>query len=276
VAEAGPAGWAARLALRFERRAGRTVLAHRSHEGPLAVQKPFYPEGEVCHVYLLHPPGGVVGGDHLRIAIEVASAAHALITTPAAGKFYRSAGPSAVQEQALSVASGAVLEWLPQETILYAACRASITTRVTLAAGARFLGWEVLCLGRPAAGEGFDAGLCRQHIELWQDGRPLLIERSTITGGGELLRAPWGLGGRTVSGTFIATPADAALLEAVRAAPAAKGTDIFSATLLDSVLLCRYLGDSAESARRCFTDVWGTVRPWLLGRTAHPPRVWRT
>jgi urease accessory protein len=276
VAEAGPAGWEARLALRFAQRVGRTVLAHRSHEGPLAIQKPFYPEGDVCHVYVLHPPGGVVGGDRLAIEIEVASDAHAVITTPAAGKFYRSGGPASIQEQRLSVATGAALEWLPQETILYAQCRASLSTLVTLVPGARFIGWEVLCLGRPAAGECFDAGLCRQRLELWCEGRPLLIERSAIAGGSELLRAPWGLGGRTVSGTFLATPVAETMLAAVRAAVAVERDDLFSATLLDSVLLCRYLGDSAESARRCFTDAWRTVRPGLLGRAAEPPRIWRT
>ena len=276
MAEAGPSGWEARLALRFEQRAGRTVLAHRSHEGPLVVQKPFYPEGDVCHVYLLHPPGGVVGGDRLAIEIEVANDAHALITTPAAGKFYRSAGPASIQEQLLSVAPGAALEWLPQETILYARCRASLSTRVTLAPGARFMGWEVLCLGRPAAGEHFDAGLCRHRLELWCGDRPLLIERSTIAGGSELLRAPWGFGGRTVSGTLLATPADEALLATVREAVTVEHDDLFSATLLDSVLLCRYLGDSAESARRCFADAWRAVRPALLGREAQPPRIWRT
>lgn len=274
--DAGSAGWAARLALRFERRAGRTVLAHRSHEGPLAVQKPFYPEGDVCHVYLLHPPGGVVSGDRLAIEIEVASDAHTVITTPAAGKFYRSAGPASMQEQLLSVAPGAAFEWLPQETILYAGCRATLTTRVTLVPGARFIGWEVLCLGRPAAGERFDAGICRQRLELWSEDRPLLVERSTITGGSELLRAPWGFGGRPVSGTFVATPADLTMLAAVRQTMAVEGDDLFSATLLDSVLLCRYLGDSAGSARRCFTDAWGAVRPRLLGREAQPPRIWKT
>ncbi|MGH8480274.1 MAG: urease accessory protein UreD [Gammaproteobacteria bacterium] len=276
MAEAGSAGWAARLALRFEQRAGRTVLAHRSHEGPLAVQKPFYPEGDVCHVYLLHPPGGVVGGDRLAIEIEVASDAHALITTPAAGKFYRSGGPASMQEQRLSVASGAALEWLPQETILYARCRASVSTRVTLVPGARFIGWEVLCLGRPAAGERFDAGLCRHRLDLWCEDRPLLIERSTIAGGSELLQAPWGFGGHPISGTFLATPSYQTMLDAVRQAVAVEGDDLFSATLLDAVLLCRYLGDSAESARRCFTDAWRAVRPGLLGRAAQPPRIWRT
>lgn len=218
----------------------------------------------------------MVGGDRLAIEIEVASDAHAVITTPAAGKFYRSGGRASMQEQRLSVATGAALEWLPQETILYAQCQASLSTRVTLVPGARFIGWELLCLGRPAAGERFDAGLCRQRLELWCENRPLPIERSTIAGGSELLRAPWGFGGRAVSGTFLATPADPTMLGTVRGAVAVEGEDLFSATLLDSVLLCRYLGDTAESARRCFTDAWGAVRPGLLGREAQPPRIWRT
>ena len=181
-----------------------------------------------------------------------------------------------MQEQRLSVATGAALEWLPQETILYAGSRATLATRVTLVPGARFIGWEVLCFGRPAAGERFDAGVCRQRLELWCEDRPLLIERSTIAGGSELLRAPWGFGGRTVSGTFLATPAYETMLAAVRAAVAVEREDLFSATLLESVLLCRYLGDSAESARRCFTEAWTAVRPALLGREAQPPRIWRT
>lgn len=169
-----------------------------------------------------------------------------------------------------------MLEWLPQETILYAQCRVSLSTRVTLVPGARFIGWEVLCLGRPAAGERFDAGVCRQRLELWCEDRPLLIERSAIAGGSELLRAPWGFGGRTVSGTFVATPADEMMLATVRETVAVESVALFSATLLDSVLLCRYLGDSAESAQRCFRDTWGAVRPALLGREAQPPRIWRT
>jgi urease accessory protein len=140
----------------------------------------------------------------------------------------------------------------------------------------RFIGWEVLCFGRPAAGDCFNAGVCRQRLEFWCEDRPLLIERSTITGSSDLLRAPWGFAGRTVSGTFLATPADETMLATAREAVAVERDDLFSATLLDSVLLCRYLGDSAESARRCFTDAWRAVRPGLLGRAAQPPRIWRT
>ena len=94
------AEWRARLDLELSKSNNRTILSHQKHHGPLQVQKPFYPERSgTCHVYILHPPGGVVGGDHLNIYVDVNSNAHALITTPAAGKFYRSVGPVAKLEQ---------------------------------------------------------------------------------------------------------------------------------------------------------------------------------
>src|SRR5258706_11967801 len=112
--------WHASLELRFEARASCSVVAHSSHHGPLRVQRAFYPEGPtVCHVYVLHPPGGVVPGDQLSFDVGVESGARALITTPAATKVYRSDGRRAVQRTRLSVAPGAALEWLPQETIVF-------------------------------------------------------------------------------------------------------------------------------------------------------------
>ena len=81
---AAHSSWQARLELGFRATAGRTVLAHRRHVGPLVVQRPFYPEGGICHVYLLHPPGGVVGGDTLELQVQADADSHALITTPAA------------------------------------------------------------------------------------------------------------------------------------------------------------------------------------------------
>ncbi len=273
---AAPTGWEAELALGFEARGGRTVLAHRHHRGPFAVQKPFYPEGGVCHVYLLHPPGGVVGGDRLSLEIAVGTGAHALITTPAATKVYRSGGLPTLQEQRLSVGDGAALEWLPQETILYAHCRAVSATHVTLEPGARFIGWELYCLGRPAADERFEAGSCRQRFEIWREAMPLLIERTRIEGGDALLQRPFGLMGRTVIGTLATVPADRTMLDAVRGAVTAEPGGLFSATLLDEVLVCRYLGDHAEGARHCFASAWSAIRPRLLGRPACEPRIWRT
>ena len=155
-------------------------------------------------MYLLHPPGGVVGGDVLDVAVHAGPDSRVLITTPAANKLYRSAGPCAQLTQTLRVDAGAQLEWLPQPTIAFAGVHARVATRVDLAPGGRFIGWEILCLGRPDSGERY-AGQLGMALELWQDGAPLWLERARYDGTA-LLDAPFGLRGHCVSGTLLATP----------------------------------------------------------------------
>ena len=269
-------GWQARLAVRFGDHRGRTVVREREHQGPLQVQRAFYPEGpELCHLYLLHPPGGLVAGDRLAISIDVDPAARALVTTPAAGKVYRGDDrPPAAVRQHLRVEAGASLEWFPQETIVFQGGRVELETRVELAEGAAFLGWELACLGLPAAGEAFERGSCRQHFELWRAGRPLCLERARFDGGATALGARWGLAGAPVTATLLAAPV-AGPLDGIRAL-GVEAPDLASATLLDDVLVCRYLGASAERARRHFARVWELVRPALIGRPSHSPRIWST
>ncbi|MDS4039904.1 MAG: urease accessory protein UreD [Candidatus Competibacter sp.] len=275
-------GWQARLTLGFQRQGPRTILAQRAHQGPLQVQRPFYPEGEtVCHVALLHPPGGVVGGDELRIDVALDAGAQALLTTPAAGKFYRSAGPLARQTQHLTVAPGAALEWLPQENIVYAGARVHALTRIELHGDARFLGWEILCLGRPAAGERFTTGDYRQDLELWRDGEPLYLERGRYAGGDAVLDARWGLQGQPVTATLLCAPARPGQVEVVRAgweslATLAAQGELATVTQLDGCLICRYLGPSAARARRFFIVAWGLLRPAILDRPPCPSRFWTT
>jgi urease accessory protein len=154
--EAARPGWQARLSLGFERRAETTALVQREHYGPLRVQKALYPEGAaVCDTIVLHPPGGIAGGDRLEISVAAAPHAHALLTTPGAGKWYRSGGRPAQQSLTVRVAREAVVEWLPQETIVFDGADAAMHSRIELAAGGVFCGWEILCLGRTAAGERF-------------------------------------------------------------------------------------------------------------------------
>src|SRR6185436_15824208 len=171
-------GWHAALELGFAAASGATRLARRKHRGPLVVQRPFLPEGPgVAHVYVLHPPGGLVGGDELTLDVEVDAGAHALVTTPAASKIYRTNGAAVRQVQRLRVAGGATLEWLPQEAIIYDGARATLETRVELGPGARFIGFDAVCFGLPARRAPFESGHCRQMFEIFRDGRPLLIER---------------------------------------------------------------------------------------------------
>jgi len=276
TATAQSQSWQAAIELGFAQRGQRTAMVHRKHHGPLRVQSPFYPEKNVCHVYLLHPPGGVVGGDQLEIDVLVAEAAHALITTPASGKFYRSNGVVASQQQRLTVEQGAVLEWLPQDTILFSNSYVSMNTRVDLDKDAKFIGWDMLCLGRPASGELYEAGFCRQSFELWRDGQPLLIERARYESSSALLQDAWGMQGKTVMATMLATNADQQALDAARSVELSSAKGLLSCTLMDDVLVCRLLAHQGETARLTFSRVWQAIRPLLLGREASVPRIWNT
>ena len=271
-----PSGWRAQLALEFARRGEQTILTKRRHSGPLVVQKPFYPEGAPCHCYLLHPPGGVVGGDELAIDIHVADQAHALVTTPAAGKFYRSNGRLAKLEQKLSVADDALLEWLPQETIFFDGCHVHASTRIELDSAAKLVAGEIACLGRPASKERFTNGACTQRVQVWRDGKPVFLERAHYGGGSDILSAKWGLANHTVNGTMLVTPANRDMLEAVRNIERRSNSALFSASLLEDLMVCRFMGQQGEQARNCFTEVWKTIRPQLAQRPASVPRIWST
>jgi urease accessory protein len=269
-------GWSAQLSLRFAVVAGRTALVHRAHKGPLSVQRPFYPEADLAHIYLLHPPGGVVAGDQLSLQVDVASGARVLITTPAATKFYRSEGRVAEQRQLLRVSAGASLEYLPQETIVYGAAQAQTETRVELEPGGVFCGWDIVALGRAASGDHFDTGRLSQAFEIWEGGRPLWIERSRFAAEEPVRRAPWGLRGSRVFGTFVCSGVSATAVAAVREACVGSSQELFAVTQTRSVIVCRYLGDNTERARQMFTLAWVALRPILLGRPASPPRIWLT
>jgi len=271
-AEKSHDGWCAELDLQFARHAAKTVLARRMHRGPLTVQKAFYPEGGVCHVYLLHPPGGVVAGDRLQISAAVEPGAHALITTPAAGKFYRSSGQQARQTVQLNVAEQGCLEWLPQETIVYQGAKLHTDMAIELAANANFIGWEVLALGRPAAGEGFADGSAGLNWRISRDGRLLYLERQQIDS--QAFQARWGLNGHSACGTLFASPTTPQHLAAVQAWI---GEDADKAvTQIEDLLICRALDQRADRLRQFFEQVWRLLREDIAGQTACAPRIWAT
>jgi urease accessory protein len=233
----------------------------------------------------LHPPGGVVAGDQLRIEARVETGAHALLTTPAANKLYRSPQPQlqATQLQRFCVSAGARLEWLPQETIAFRGARAELHTRVELGGDARFVGWEIMCLGRPAADERFDRGVLRPQLELFRDGQLLYVERGLYEAGSPLMDAAWGIGGKSVFGSLWCVAPDASRqLERVRkrieSLPSAAhgGMPCLAASAWDDCLQVRYLGSSAEEARMGFAAAWTELRPEIMGLEAVAPRIWRT
>lgn len=267
-------GWHAQLRLGYRADSHRTVLAERSRSGPLAVQRSFYPEGPVCHTYLLHPPGGVVGGDRLEIDVRVGEAAHALLTTPGAAKFYRSNGLQACQVQRLSVADGATLEWLPQENIFFPGATARLDTRVSLHGDARIALWEIHCLGRPAVDEAFASGHIDARLAIERDGVPLLLERLRVDPDNRCRLSL--MAGMAVGGMLVFSHASEAQVEACRDLLYGTGSDYVGATLIEDMLVVRYLGDSTARARALFIAAWQLLRPLTLGRTAQAPRIWAT
>ena len=265
-------GWEAELHLGFSRKGTKTLLSKRSHRGPLTVQRPFYPEGGMCHVYLLHPPGGVVAGDRLRIDVHAACNTEVLITTPAAGKFYRSAGEQACQNVNLQVDEDAVLEWVPQETIIYEGARLASKVTINLEKQARFIGWEILALGRPASSEGFEYGDVHLSWQILQNKKLIFLEEMRLDA--KAFVARWGLNKQSVCGTLFAIPATTKQLEKIR--NLIGDTPNQGVTLIDDLLICRASNEKTEPVRNFFESVRAAIRADIVQRKVHTPRIWAT
>ena len=266
--------WHAELELGYARFGDSTRPVMRRHLGPLRVQKHLYAEGpEVCQHIIVHPPGGIAGGDRLDISASVGVNAWAQITSPGAAKWYRAASP-AYQQLELRVEAGATLEWLPQETIVFSAAQAELTTHIELQGDARLCYWDMVALGRPASGERFDLGHFQSHLDIRRDGQWLWHERQRIIGGDGLLDSPIGLDGKPVFATLLMTgEASSELLEVCRNLQNPVRGNL---TQLPGLLVARCLADEALHARAWLIELWTLLRPALLGREAVAPRIWST
>ena len=225
----------------------------------------------------MHPPGGIAGGDRLQLDVNVGMNAHALLTTPGAGKWYKANHEQASQQLGFKVAQDAVLEWFPQETILFDAARAKLETRIELTTNAVYAGWEITCFGRQAAGERFQQGTLLQRTQLYRDGKRIWAEFADLQAGNALMDSAVGLNGATVNaGMLIAAgivPAE--VLEACRAIKPEDSAAI-GVTALPEIFAARYLGMSPEHARHYFESIWSIVRPWYAGVQSKRPRIWNT
>ncbi|NVM86629.1 urease accessory protein [Variovorax sp. SG517] len=274
--------WHARLHLSYQHESERTVARFR-HDGPLRILQSLYPEGDaVCHNVLVHPPGGLVGGDTLDIEVEGADGSHGLITTPGASRFYRSEGDLALQRTRIRLAAGARLEWLPLEAICYSGCRAENRLSIEVEPGAELIGWDVTALGLPNAGQPFERGTYLQHIEV----PGVWLERGRIDAADQrLLQSPIGLGGQRclaslffVAGSPIARARRDALLAHARtlldASPLAESAGATSPHA--EVVVLRVLAPVVEPAMLLLRQVWQAWRTELWRLPPATPRIWST
>jgi len=304
-------GWRASLALGLARRGPRTVLARRTHVGPLNVQKALYPEPDpaICHLTLLHPPGGLAGGDRLALDLQLEADTHLVLTTPGATKWYK-ASPDhpAHQDVRITMGRGARLDWLPLENIYFDHSEARQSLDLRLAEGATAIGWDAALLGRQASGETWRAGSLRTLTRLRDaSGRLLWTERQVLQADAALRLAPQGLAGLPAYGTLwaVAPACDSALAEAWAGGlayeaeargGAGTGTDrgpgsgsgsgsspgsglrlrAGITSPVPGLLLVRAVADNIEPIRLLFNDLWLRLRPLVHGVPGRPLRLWAT
>ncbi len=288
--------WLASLFLEFAIKSNVSQLVKTSRRGPLNVQKAFYPEGKDCaHVYLLHPPAGIVSGDELNIEICIQDSAHALITTPGANRFYRARTNLAIgdskqtQISNINVLGKGICENFPLETIVYEGADAINQLDLKLSSQAHYIGWDISCLGLPAAGQPFKKGRFTQLNRVYIDGKLNFHDRINLTPNNNVCAHVAGLNNHSVFATMLAhapkvrinVNEKSQLVDRLREQIAHtdgidKPSQKVSVTYIRDLLVVRYLGDHAEECKAIFTSIWKTIRPIYIQKEANVPRIWLT
>ncbi len=268
--------WQGQIDLKFRVEGEKTILQKSYAQAPLKIQRPFYPETDLCHTVILHSAGGMVGGHRLSYQINLEPASQALITTAASAKVYRSMAAFAQQQIVINLDRDAYLEWLPQDTIIFNSALYSQNLRVNLADGAIFCAWDIVRLGRSARSESFTQGCWQTALEVWKNGQPLWIDRQQITG--DQWKSLQATAGQPILGLFIwlGEAIDAEVVAKIRALeslPESLGS--CGVTAVAGGLVCRYRGDDRSAVQRWFMEIWGLLRLHSRQRSACIPRVWQ-
>jgi urease accessory protein len=266
--------WQGAIDLKFQLEGKNTILKRSYAHAPLKIQRPFYPEPNICHAVILHSAGGMVGGDRLAYQIDLEPDSQALITTAAAAKIYRSNGAFAQQQISIKLGDNAHLEWLPQETIIFDRAQYQQNLRVDLATGATFCAWDMVRLGRSARQETFSHGCWENALEVWQAGKPLWIDRQRITG--EQWQSRQASAGQPLLGllVWLGGRVSPELVTQARTLAPEHESD-WGVTALAAGLVCRYRGSDRQTAQAWFVAVWDLLRQASRQRSACVPRVWQ-
>ncbi|WP_020409535.1 urease accessory protein UreD [Hahella ganghwensis] len=275
----------------------RTSIIQARHQGPLRIQRPFYPEGPSRpHLYLLHPPGGLVCGDHLSINIALEDQARLLVTTPSAGKIYRTDQYGHLQQQDINIdcTSNAHIEWLPQENIIYDGANGEQRLTLNTRTDSAFFLWDITAMGRPATNAPFKRGTFIQKLNILKEGIPYFHERVHLEDAGPNFTAPWGLNRLPVYGSLFAGYVEESqqLLESLRHhlnelitggingcmpnIDLTQAAMVWSATRRDNIIILRALAAQSEPVKALFTEAWHFMRPDIMGGPASMPRIWAT
>ena len=263
----------------FAQRAGRSRLTHLYQRDPLRVLFPHAAEDDAPLAVLVTTSGGLAGGDTLAIAVSVGPGASLHVTAQAAEKIYRSDGPDTEVSLRLAAQDGAWLEYLPPETILFDGARLRRQATVELGRNAAFLGGEIAVFGRIARGETLTAGLLHDAWEVRREGRAVWADALHLDGDfPALLADPACLDGATAAATLIlAAPHAERFLDDVRkiiTTGTAGGGVRGGASLVNGVLLARFLGRDAAALRGAYAVLAMSLRQAAGGLPPRLPQTW--
>jgi urease accessory protein len=266
--------WNARLSIEYDRSQERSRIRKLSHEGPLVLQKSFYPDDSgIVHNYILHPPGGLVGGDQLQLNVHVRDRAAVLLTTPAAGKIYRSPEQLSTFSLQAELDEGCELLWLPQENIVYEGAIHRSALSWTVHPRSRLTAWDIQCLGRPGAGKVYDQGRLLTELRLRTKDRLLLLERQGIDGGSAMLQSSWGLAGFTAFGSMLLHWPDCHFRPEMSGDHSVDAVEL-GITHRDGWLLARARGSCPARVRERFLEILQEFYREHWGRAFTVPRIW--
>ncbi len=284
--------WLASLELDLTSSAFGTQLTRTKRQGPLSVQKAFYPEGRDCaHLYLLHPPAGIVSGDDLTVTINLSENARSLITTPGANRFYRAREDEILGDSKQAMATKIQLsdkascEYFPLESIVYEDANAFNYLDIHLTTESGYMGWDVVCLGLPSASQPFERGRLNQRTRIYCEQKLIYHDRFAIHPDSKMHQHPAGLHDFSVYGTFLAYLPDhivnneeiALLLQNLRNRLIEKSAqDLVSITYVNKLMVMRYLGFQAEQCKEIYIALWELLRPVCMEKNALVPRIWHT
>ena len=264
-----------RARVTFLQRDGRTRLGDLEQHTPLRVLFPRPGAGDIAQAFVTNVSGGIVAGDALEIAIEAGPGSRCLVGAQAAEKVYRSLGPRSYCDVELRAGSDSWLEWLPQETIVFDAARFHRRTRMEVAPGARLLAGEWLVLGRVAHGENISRLELRERLEVRREGRLAWADCLRVDESGmQALAHPACLDGARALASVVYVGEDAERhLEAARAFTKAEGC-MAGASLVDGVLVARWLAARPLDLRRALAHFWTNFRALAAGLPRRLPRIW--
>jgi urease accessory protein len=284
--------WLAKLTLEFGHNAYGTQLKKTTRKGPLSVQKAFYPEGQECaHIYLLHPPAGIVSGDELTVEIAIEAKGHVLVTTPGANRFYRAREDLSIGESkqtqvtSLSLDEQAVCENFPQETIVYEGADGFNTVDIHMNETSVYLGWDITCLGLPSSDQYFNKGQYTQLNRLYCGDTLIYHDRIEVSPRNKLLHHMAGLASNPVFGTIlIYAPVQLTVLkdrkhiveELRHIIETNNAQSLISITDIHGLFVIRYLGEQAHQCKQLFIILWQHIRPLVIDAAAIEPRIWHT